>query len=276
MASPCQVLIDGADGVEANRLGALAEAEARRIEHKFSRYRDDSVISAINRSEGRPVIVDPETRALLEYAVQCHALSEGLFDITSGVLRRLWRFDGSANIPDTLAVEALLPLVGMDKVRLEPDRISLMPGMEIDFGGLGKEYAVDRTLLLLQTETELPVMINFGGDLRVSGPRIGGRPWRVAIEQPDDSSAGAEMIEMVGGALTTSGDSKRFLLKDGVRYSHILDPRTGWPVVDPPRSVTVGAATCMEAGIISTLAMAMGQDAEMFLASERCLSWVSR
>lgn len=276
MASPCSVLIDGADAPEAKRLGAIAEAEARRIERKFSRYRDDSVLSAINRSDGRPVSVDPETMALLDYAVQCHALSDGLFDITSGVLRRLWRFDGSATVPDPEAIEALLPLIGMDKVRLEPGRISLMPGMEIDFGGLGKEYAVDRALLLLQTATDLPVMVNFGGDLRVSRPRRDGRPWRVAIEQPDDSSAGGEIIEIVGGALTTSGDSKRFLLKDGVRYSHILDPRTGWPVVDPPRSVTVGAGTCMEAGIISTLAMAKGREAEAFLASERCLFWIAR
>ena len=84
------------------------------------------------------------------------------------------------------------------------------------------------------------------------------------------------MIEISGGAITTSGDARRYLLKDGVRYSHILDPRTGWPVIDPPRSVTVAAASCMEAGIMSTLLMLHGREAEAFADAEKCIAWISR
>lgn len=275
MASPCSIQIEGAPAATAERLGRIAEEEALRIEAKYSRYRDDSMLSAINRSNGRIIDVDEETRALLNYAAQCHTLSVGLFDISSGVLRRVWKFDGSANIPSEQAVADLLPLVGWDKVQWDGHGIALLPDMEIDFGGLGKEYAVDRAVLKLAAETDAPFLINFGGDLRVSGPRRDGSPWRIAVEDTDGGEA-RTLIAIGEGALTTSGDAKRFLLKDGVRYGHILDPRTGWPVPAPPRSVTVAAATCMEAGIFSTLAMAHGAEAEAFLERERCLAWVLR
>lgn len=275
MASPCTIQIDDASRELIEILGRLAESEAQRIEAKFSRYRKDSVISQINRSNGQLVPVDEETRALLNYAAQCHALSDGLFDISSGVLRRVWNFDGSANIPSVDAVAAVLPFIGWDKVTWDERGIALRPGMEIDFGGLGKEYAVDRVLLMLAAQCDAPLLVNFGGDLRVSGPRRDGTPWRIAIEDADGGDA-RTLIEIGEGALTTSGDAKRYLLKNGIRYGHILDPRTGWPVENPPRSVTVAAATCMEAGIFSTLAMAHGEDAEGFLDRERCLAWVLR
>lgn len=276
MASPCELLVDTADPDEAARLGRMAEEEAQRIERKYSRYRPDSLLSAINRSGGNPVAVDGETEALLDYAAECHRLSEGLFDITSGVLRRAWTFDGSDRVPDAPTVAALRPLLGWERVRRGDGWVALPPGMEIDFGGLGKEYAVDRALLLAAATTEAPLLVNFGGDLRVSGPRRDGTPWRVAIEAVDPGAATPAMLEIREGALTTSGDSRRFLLRDGVRYSHILDPRTGWPVAGAPRSVTVAAATCMEAGILSTLAMAQGPDAEAFLRDEGIIAWVIR
>ncbi|MEQ1548829.1 MAG: FAD:protein FMN transferase [Chakrabartia sp.] len=275
MASPCEVQIDGEDLALLDLLGRIAEAEARRIEVKFSRYNDNSIISQINRSNGATVAVDSETMALLRYANSCYELSEGLFDITSGVLRRLWTFDGSDKVPTAAQVNDLLPLVGWPKVTLGENALTLLPGMEIDFGGLGKEYAVDRAMLLISARTDVPILVNFGGDLRVSGLRADGSPWRIAVEAVD-TSIDTQTLEVKGGALTTSGDAKRFLLKDGIRYSHILDPRTGWPVVDPPRSVTVAASTCMEAGIFSTLAMAKGAEAERFVTEERCAAWISR
>ena len=119
-------------------------------------------------------------------------------------------------------------------------------------------------------------MVNFGGDLRVSGPRAGGERWRVAIESVDEFGVSEAFLEVATGALTTSGDSRRFLMKNGVRYSHILDPRTGWPVKDPPRSVTVAAPTCLEAGLMSTMAMLHGRSAERFLKREGVQAWWMR
>jgi thiamine biosynthesis lipoprotein len=274
MASPCEVRLDCADQELAGVLAAVAEGEARRIENKFSRYRADSVISQINRSGPAGVLVDVETAALLGYAAHFHEISGGLFDITSGVLRRVWTFDGSERTPTPEAVEALMPLIGWGKVDWTGQCLTLPEGMEIDFGGLGKEYAVDCALLRVQAiSPSTPVLINFGGDLRVSGPRWHGERWRVAIESVDRYGRCEALLEIAEGALTTSGDARRYLLKDGVRYSHILDPRTGWPVENPPRSVTVAAPTCIEAGLLSTLAMLHGQGAEKFLATEGIQAW---
>lgn len=273
MASPCLVLIDGGDADLAERLGELARSEALRIEAKYSRYRQDSVLSAINASGGATVDVDEETAGLIDYAAQCHELSGGLFDITSGVLRRVWRFDGSDNIPTRQAVDEVLPFVGWTKVGWRRPRITLPTGMELDFGGLGKEYAVDTTVMKLRSATDRPFLVNYGGDLRASGPRSGGGRWRVAIESVETLDQSEALLELAGGALTTSGDSRRFLIKDGVRYSHILDPRTGWPVKDPPRAVTVAAPTCLEAGLLSTLAMLQGRGAERFLRREGIQAW---
>ena len=276
MASPCEVRVDNPDPMLALHLGQIGETEAQRIEIKYSRYRDDSVITKINTSRGEPITVDDETAALLDYADSCYRLSNGLFDVTSGVLRRIWKFDGSDNVPSKSQVNEILPFIGWDKVTWRRPELILPEGMEIDFGGLGKEYAVDSATLKIMQVSDAPILVNFGGDLRVSGPRTGNRRWVVAIESVDSDSASTARLEIASGALTTSGDARRFLLKDGVRYSHILDPRTGWPVKDPPRSVTVAAPTCMEAGVISTLAMLQGKKAEKFLKREGVQSWVAR
>ena len=274
MACPCEARFETDDPQEALRLGRIVQAEAARIETRFSRYRPDTVVSKINASQGAALVVDDEMASLLDYAAQCHALSQGLFDITSGVLRRAWgRFDGSDRIPDADAIAAILPLVGWDKVIWRRPEIILPSGMEIDFGGFGKEYAVDRAVMRLAVETDLAFLVNFGGDLRVSGTRRGGQPWPISLESIEVEGAVEATLEIASGALATSGDARRFLLKDGVRYSHILDPRTGWPIVDPPRSVTVAAPTCLEAGLMTTLAMLKGSQAEVFLEQEGVRAW---
>jgi thiamine biosynthesis lipoprotein len=276
MASPCEVRVDGDDAAVALAAGQAAEAEALRIERKFSRYRPESVVGRINASEGREVEVDDETAELLDFASRCFDLSGGLFDITSGVLRRIWRFDGTDRVPPAADIRAARSLIGWQKAVWARPALRLRVGMEIDLGGLGKEYAVDRALGLAQQVTPLPTLVNFGGDLRVSGPRADGGPWNVAIESVEEDGAAAGILQLAAGALATSGDARRFLLKDGVRYSHILNPRTGRPVIGAPRSVTVAAQTCIEAGMIATLAMLRGRRAEAFLKGEQVKAWCIR
>lgn len=276
MASPCEVRVDCPCPELTIQLGRVAEEEARRIELKYSRYREDSVITQINTSAGKPLEVDDETAALLDYADSCYRLSKGLFDITSGVLRRIWRFDGSGRIPDKTSVKEILSYVGWSKVTWQRPGLILPAGMEIDFGGLGKEYAVDSSVLKIMQESNLPVLVNFGGDLRVTGPRRDNSRWLVAIEAAEGTGITSSRLEVSTGALTTSGDARRFLRNNGIRYGHILDPRKGWPVRHAPRSVTVAAPTCMEAGVMSTLAMLQGKRAETFLRREGVQSWVIR
>ena len=275
MASPCEVLLDSSDILEAGELGRLAAQEAWRIEAKFSRYRPDSIISVINRSQGNAVVVDSETAALIDYAAQCHALSEGRFDITSGVLRRGWTFDGSDRVPTRDTVAQLLPLIGFEKVDWKSPHITLPKGMEIDFGGFGKEYAVDRVLGLITAQFKGAALVNFGGDLAAQGAP-GSAPWQVGVERPDTDREARLLLELTQGALATSGDTHRFLLQHGVRYGHILDVRTGWPVPNPPRSVSVAASTCLEAGLLATLAMLQGATAEAFLSEHAARYWCLR
>jgi FAD:protein FMN transferase len=273
MASPCEVLLSSTEHHAACTLGAIAAQEALRIEKKFSRYRDDSVTAWIHEHRDTTIEVDEETASLLDFASQCFDLSEGLFDITSGVLRRAWKFDGSDRVPDPAVVEGLLPLVGFDKLRWQSPRLLLPAGMELDFGGIGKEYAVDRAYKLLALRDPAPFLVNFGGDLRANRPPPHG-PWQVGIERPDTDRQASLLLDLTQGALATSGDSRRFILKDGVRYGHILDPRTGWPVPGSPRSVTVAASTCTEAGLLSTLALLHGAGAQQFLEEERVRYWI--
>lgn len=278
MASPCEVLVESDDRRDARRVLSIVAAEARRIEAKFSRYRSDSVVSRINRCDG-DVEVDDETARLLDYAGKLFELSGGKFDVTSGVLRRAWTFDGSDRVPDERAVEDARRHVGWQRVRWHNGRVALEPEMEIDFGGIGKEYAVDAaSLLAARAFPALSCLVNFGGDLAVSVPRNDGAAWRVGIEEVrGGSGANAKgVIRLVRGGLATSGDARRFLLKDGVRYSHILDPATGWPARDAPRSVTVAAGTCTDAGMLATFAMLEGRGAERFLSAQGVESWIQR
>lgn len=275
MASPCIVLVDARDREAGMWAGERVREEALRIEAKYSRYRP-SVITAINESAGNDIEVDPETADLIDYAVTCYELSEGRFDITSGALRRIWTFDGSGAIPAQTQVDEVLAVVGWQRVSWKRPWLRLAPGMQIDFGGIGKEYAVDRALRLARQGTAAPMLINLGGDLCVSGPRRDGSPWCVAIEDVERAGASAGLVELRHGALATSGDTYRAIVAGGVRYGHVLDALTGWPIQDAPRTVTVHADTCTEAGLLAKLALLSGSGAEAFLRQIGARAWCYR
>lgn len=277
MASPCEILIEADAHDEALRLARIAADEAWRVEDKFSRYRPGNIVARINASRAEAVEVDDETAALLDFAATLHALSDGRFDITSGVLREVWTFDGSDRLPEPRAVSAVLRRVGWDRVTWRRPFFTLQAGMQVDLGGIGKEYAVDRVAGMLREATTCSALVNFGGDLAVTRAPQERRAWRVGIEPVSAGEGRSEtVLEIESGALATSGDSRRFLIKDGVRYSHILDPRSGWPVEGAPRSVTVAADTCTQAGMLSTLAMLEGYNAEAFLDGEGVKYWCRR
>lgn len=286
MASDCEVLFEGVDKLLAENLLRVAAQETWRIEYKYSRYRCDNVMAQLNDSNGEKLEIDQETNALLSFADQCYQLSDGLFDITSGVLRNIWHFDGSDNIPSEEQITRILPLIGWHKVHRETHGsvyyLSLPNGMELDFGGLGKEYAVDRSLFLIQQRLsqsktlKTSVLVNYGGDLACSGLRLTGEPWRVAVESIKQNNKAVAQVSVSHGAVATSGDANRFLLKNGVRYSHVLNPKTGCSVTDAPHSVSVSGATCMQAGMLSTIASLNGQDAEAFLEAQGLEYWLQR
>ncbi|MDH4048390.1 MAG: FAD:protein FMN transferase [Gammaproteobacteria bacterium] len=277
MGSPCELLLETADEVLAQELLQIVATEAWRVEDKFSRYRSDNVVARINQSNGRPLTVDDETANLLEFAATLYQLSDGRFDITSGVLRKAWLFDGSDRVPDADSIAQIMGTVGWHRVSWRRPEIQLLPGMQIDFGGIGKEYAVDRAAGLVSRRTNCPCLVNFGGDLVAVGGLRHPDGWQVGVETPGSNASSAQkLILLKHGALATSGDSRRFLLKDGIRYGHILDPMSGWPVECAPRSVTVAADSCTQAGMFATLAMLCGKGAEEFLEDQGVRFWCLR
>lgn len=255
------------DATKAESLFARARADIERMEQRYSRYRSDSLLSEINRAAscGGSVAVDDETAGLLDYADTCYRQSDGLFDITSGLLRRAWRFDGG-RLPDENVLKALLTKVGWDKLRWNRPVLSFAPGMELDFGGIVKEYAADRIATLFREQHSPHALINLGGDVRVVGPRPDSGPWRVGIRHPRQPGDLLDTLALTGGGVATSGDYERCMVIDGVRYGHILNPKTGWPVRHLA-SVTVVADFCVIAGSASTIAMLKEDQGPVWLQS---------
>lgn len=270
MASPCEVLLSVDTRDLAEKLLKKAAGEAWRIEAKFSRYREDGILPRINRSQGKPVSVDPETAGLIDYAYQIFDLSDGLFDVTSGVLRKVWPFKASSVLPSEADVHALLPYIGLEKVTWEKPNITLPSDMQIDFGGIGKEYAVDRSMAILKAEADVPMMLNYGGDICCSQPSGYSIDWKVGIENS------IEVLPLKSGGLATSGTTHRFLMHKGKRFSHVLNPKTGWPIENAPLSITVAADNCTQAGMIATLAMLQGSEAEAFLKVQKVFHRIIR
>jgi thiamine biosynthesis lipoprotein len=273
MASPCEVLMEVGGKKLARKILKAVSDEAVRIEHKFSRYRKDNKVFEINNAAGKTVSVDSETARLIDFSDELYRMSGGLFDITSGVLREVWKFDGSDNVPEPSAIESVLARVGWHKAKWQEQQLTLQAGMEIDLGGVGKEYAVDRCVQIAREHTDKSVLINFGGDLATTCERKNKGYWSVGRLITGKENAVA-LFQMRRGAIATSGDAHRFLLKEGVRYSHVLNPKTGWSVLGAPHTVSVAAPTCVEAGMFSTLAMLQGDKAEEFLKLQDVDFWI--
>ena len=269
MGSPCELQLGGGSRKALEEIARRCTREVARLELKYSRYREDSLASAINRSAGdeKGVEVDEETAALLDFAATAHAQSGGRFDPTSGVLRRVWDFR-SSKLPDPAALAEIRALVGWSKLRWERPRIVLpLPGMQLDFGGFVKEYAADRVASLCREASLASGLVDLGGDLAIVGPRPDGAPWIVGIRNPRRPIEAIARIAISSGGIATSGDYERCMIVDGVRHSHLLDPRTGESFRGGPASVSVTAPLCLLAGAATTIAMLHAEDeSRSFLA----------
>jgi thiamine biosynthesis lipoprotein len=266
MGTECVLHLYAPTADDAEMAAERAIIEIERIEARYSRYRPDSVLSGINETAGagRCVEVDEETATLLDYAFACHRISAGLFDITSGILRRAWDF-ASGQLPALEQVAALLPRVGMEKIVWVRPRLEFpVPGVELDFGGIGKEYAADRAAAICRDCGIAHGLIDLGGDIRVIGPHPDGRSWTIGIRDPRRPGVAVVHVELAGGALATSGDYERYLEIGGRRYCHILNPRTGWPA-EGLRSVSIHADQCLLAGSLATMAMLRGEEGVAWL-----------
>ncbi len=265
MGSACEVVLASHNQKDAESMAKLAIDEVLRIEHKYSRYTTDSVIAKINQQAGCAAVqCDDETWALFQFASQLFDKSDGLFDITSGVLRQVWDFKKS-EVPTSQKLETLLPLVGWQKVVLQDQSIALpLAGMEVDLGGFGKEYAADRAAQVLKEKGVAHGYVNLAGDMRFLGPKPNAEPWMIGIQDPRVSDQVVATLPITQGGLATSGDYERYFEWNGQRYCHVLNPKTGMPVRHW-RSVSVTAPATVVSGCTTTMAMLKEADGLAFL-----------
>ena len=263
-----EILLYSADQATADNIFLLLENQVLEIEGAYSRYKPESIVSKINASAGKETVeLDEESAALIDYADTLYQESDGLFDITSGILRRIWDFDKKI-VPTQAEIDKLLPKVGWQYVDWKSPFIKLTkPEMQIDFGGFGKEYAVDRARSLAIQIGVRSALINLSGDVAAVGPRPDGSPWSVGITHPREKGEVIASFPLRGGGVATSGDYERYFEKDGKRYSHILNPKTGMPV-ESFQSVTVMAESCLVAGSLTTVAMLLGEEKGLALLNK--------
>lgn len=262
MGGPCQCHLWHVSKSAADRLFQALEQEVLRLERKYSRFRADSLLSQINLGQLNGQTLDEETRGLFNFAQDCFELSGHVFDLTVGSLRKVWNYN-SGTLPNSDELESCLTRIGWNHLNWNGQSLIVPNGMELDLGGLVKEFAVDRLIGMLK-EHRISGLVNLAGDIGVSAPNCDGSPWRIAISHPREQGAIA-WVALKEGAIAGSGDYERFMIVDGVRYSHILRPDTGYPAEDSLSSVSVIADQCLLAGSVSTIAMLKGSGAKQWL-----------
>jgi FAD:protein FMN transferase len=270
-------------------LVAAVEAVLETINDQMSTYRPDSEISRFNQAEpGVWIDVSPQVVRVVEMALRIGRQSRGAYDITIGPLVRLWHFGPQPqerkkslkNVrkepPDAAAIEQTLSKMGIGQLLVRNDPPALqkkIAGLEIDLSSIAKGYAVDRVGQTLADRGIVDAMVEIGGEVRTWGQRQGGGPWRIGIERPDEGNRLVQqIIPLVDMAVATSGDYRNFFETGGTRYSHLLDPRTGRPVAHTLASVSVLAASCMEADALATTLLVLGPEEGLHWARQENLA----
>lgn len=283
MGSAWTAKLAGPLPLPAEELRAGAQAQFDAVNLALSTYRPDSDLSRFNTDEGGGwVAVSAELGEVLAYALSLSDASGGAYDVTVGPLVNLWGFgpDPATNrVPDAAAIEAARARVGWRgiEVDLANRRARKRPGMRVDLSSLGKGRGVDRVAEYLDSQGVANYLVDLSGKLRSRGTNARGAPWRVAVERPSADVASTvpavepAIIELHDESVATAGDYRRFFESGGRHYSHIIDPRTGYPVSHSTVSATAIAAHCMEADALATVMMVMPPAEAMALAGRERL-----
>lgn len=262
MGTRCEVQYAAPGGdAQARSFERAATSWVHAFEAKYSRFRPDSLISRINAAAGRaPVEIDAEMEGMLKLCEMLHFMTNGVLDATALPLMRLWNYKAEQpRVPTGAEIAAARALVGWKKVQWSAGKIFLpLEGMALDFGGFGKEYAVDMVAQLAIDHGLPSALVDFGHDLRAIGTPPGRPAWHIGLEDPNRPGAAAGSIGVVGKGVASSGDYLRCFTADGKRYGHIIDPRTGSPVANGCRQATAIASSCLQAGVLSTTAFILG------------------
>lgn len=285
MGTTWSVVYGAAPRVSAEDLRRRIETELESINAVFSTYRPDSEISRLNaRAGAAPVALSARFAEVFDAALAIGELSGGAYDVTVGPLVELWGFgtrDGRGALPDEAQVAEVRRRVGSERLRWDRERrlLTRPRGMRVDLSSIAKGYAVDRLSALLRAEGLENTLAEIGGELRVTGERPEGGPWRLAVESPDPAEGRfVSALSLRDAAVATSGDYRNFFEVGGRRYSHLVDPRTGYPVAHELVSVTVVHRDCMTADALATALIVLGPEEARALADREGLAaqFVSR
>ena len=265
---------------EKQRFQELIQRELAAVDARMSTYRDDSELSALNASVSTdPVEVSEPLFEVLGAALDISRQTGGAYDITIGPVVNAWGFGPGGLEPEGVspaAISELLDRVGYQKLRLDAEQHQVrkeQPDLFLDLSSIAKGYAVDRVALALEDEAVEDYWVEVGGEVRVAGHNREGAPWRLGIERPQLAPGSVQRIlHLDGHAVATSGDYRNYREVDGERYSHILDPRTGWPIRHRLASVSIVHSSCMIADGLSTALLVMGPEEGYELAVQNDLA----
>lgn len=250
------------DSTKAYRAMWAAFDEMERVSKLLSNYDPESEVCRLNAYAGKGKMeVSRELYYVLKRSVEWGRITDGAFDVTLGPVLRLWGFSGvKPQIPSKDDLQSGLKLVGYRHLLVDPKcpQVSLtLRGMNLDLGGVAKGYVVDRAVEVLKAQGIANAIVDAGGDLRVLGHNPNGQRWRIGIRHPRRVNELIGVVEVDSGAVTTSGDYERFFFKGGVRYHHIIDPRTGMPARGCV-SVTILAPSALDADALATAVFVLG------------------
>ena len=247
--------------IDSEKLADIAFDEMRRVERKFSKNIETSVIAQLNKE--RSITADKETLFLIKAAINYADLTGSAFDPTVGAIIKLWGFDdmnSEKRVPTQQEIEAVLPGVSYKFIKIEGNKITLLNDKtRVDLGGIAKGYAVDMAIQKIKDlDPNATGYIDAGGDIGIIGPKFGRFAWAIGIRDPDKGPYDIkEIVYLKEGAIVTSGNYERFFEKDGVRYHHLIDPKTGYPTNDY-KSITIIADNAMKADAMATAIFILG------------------
>jgi len=265
MGSRFDITVVANDSLQANKHIDTAVAEISRIEKLISSWDDNSQTSEINRNAGaKPVKIDKELFNLIERAIGISKLTDGAFDISYASMDRIWQFDGSMTVmPSEKEIKSSVEKIGYQNIVLDKKNSTVflkLEGMKIGFGAIGKGYAADKAKTLLISKGVPSGIINASGDMNTWGKQPNGNDWKVAITNPMDKNKVFALLPITNGAVVTSGNYEKYVNFNGKRYTHIIDPRTGYPSTGII-SVTVFAPKAELADALATSVFVMGKEA---------------
>ncbi|MFM7017201.1 FAD:protein FMN transferase [Flavobacterium sp.] len=272
LGSPFEITLVGKDTIEINQNIDIGIAEVKRIENLISDWIPTTPISEINRNAGiKPIVVSEELYNLVERAIKIAEITDGAFDISYASMDKIWKFDGSMKeMPSEVAIKESVSKIGYKNIILDKKNSSIyliLPGMKLGLGGIGQGYIADMVTKLLKSKGVVSGIINVSGDISTWGKQPNGKQWKVGIKNPMNKNKIFAMFPLEDSAVETSGSYEKFVVFNGIRYSHIIDPRTGYPAKGLV-SVSVFAKTTEIADALATGIFVLGKEKGMELVNK--------